>query len=222
MDEDQAQPTPVVDDAPPQAGTAEPTPAVDTDAAKWRKELEDARKEAAKYRTERKALEAKLATFEAQQKAAEDAKLSDLEKAQRAADEAAAKLAALEAERATLAERTRLLATQNAFLGVASKAGIGYADAAWKLLDAERVAYDDNGNPTNLDALAKELVKAYPFLAATAAPATSAANPSKGAGEAGPQERAAEIDRMLYGRPQSIFDPSNARRLGGGVVTKKE
>lgn len=221
MDEDQAQPTPVVDDAPPQAGTAEPTPAVDTETAKWRKELEDARKEAAKYRTERKALEAKLATFEAQQKAADEAKLSDLERAQKAAEETAQRLAALEAERATLAERTRLLMTQNAFLGVAGKAGIGYADAAWKLLDAGKVEYDDNGNPTNLDALAKELAKEYPFLRANAAPATSAGNPSK-SGEASPQEREAAIRARLYGAPDNFLNPTTARGLGGGVYTTKE
>lgn len=220
MDEDQAQPTPAVDDAPPQVGTTESAPVVDTETAKWRKEAEEARKDAARYRSERKALEAKLAVFEAQQKAAEEAKLSDLERAQKAADEAAAKLSALEAERAQLAERTRLLATQNAFLGVAGKAGIGYADAAWKLLDAGRVEYDDHGNPTNLDALAKELVKAYPFLASGVA-ASATGNPAK-ATEPGPQEREAAIRAKLYGVPQNFLDPTVARSMGGGVYTAKE
>ena len=220
MDEDQAQPTPAVDDAPPLAGTTEPTPAVDAETAKWKRELEDARKDAARYRTERKALEARLAVFEAQQKAAEEAKLSDLEKAQRAADEAAAKLAALEAERAQLAERTRLLATQNAVLGVAGSAGIGYADAAWKLLDRDKVEYDDNGNPKNLDALAKALVKAYPFLASGVA-ASATGNPPK-ATEPGPAEREAAIRAKLYGTPQNFLDPVVARSMGGGVVQGKE
>lgn len=220
MEEDQAQPTPAVDDAPPPAGTTESAPVVDADAAKWKKELEDARKDAARYRTERKALEARLAVFEAQQKAAEEAKLSDLEKAQRAADEAAAKLAALEAERAQLAERTRLLATQNAFLGVAGSAGIGYADAAWKLLDLDKVEYDDNGNPKNLGVLAKELVKAYPFLASGVA-ASATGNPPK-ATEPGPAEREAAIRAKLYGTPQNFLDPTVARSMGGGVVQGKE
>ena len=220
MEEDQAQPTPAVDDAPPPAGTTESAPVVDADAAKWKKELEDARKDAARYRTERKALEARLAVFEAQQKAAEEAKLSDLEKAQKAADEAAAKLAALEAERAQLAERTRLLATQNAFLGVAGSAGIGYADAAWKLLDLDKVEYDDNGNPKNLGVLAKELVKAYPFLASGVA-ASATGNPPK-ATEPGPAEREAAIRAKLYGVPQNFLDPTVARSMGGGVFTGKE
>lgn len=225
MDEITATAAQAATDTPPQGGTTEtaaPAQAADAvDVSRVARELEEARKEAARYRTERKALEAKLAAFEAQQKAAEEAQLSDLERARKEADTLKAQVAAIEAEKAALAERTRLLATQQAFNGEAVKAGISHADAAWKLLDKEQIDYSDDGSPKNLDKLAKGLVTAYPFLVATAAPMTSPTN-APATREPGQAERAAAIEEKVYGRPRGIFDPGFVKTHGGGVVNRDE
>lgn len=225
MDEHEATAAQAATDTPPQGGTTEaaaPAQAADAvDVSRVAKELEDARKEAARYRTERKALEAKLAAFEAQQKAAEEAQLSDLERARKEAETLKERVAAIEAEKTALAERTRLLATQQQFNGEAAKAGISHADAAWKLLDKEQIDYSDDGAPKNLDKLAKELVKAYPFLVATAAPMTSPTN-APATREPGTSERMAALQDRIYGRSTSIFDPKYAQAHGGGVVDRED
>ncbi len=51
----------------------------------------------------------------------------------------------------------------------ARKLAIVDEDAAYRLLDAARIEYDAGGNPSNVEALLKDLVKAKPYLVAALA-----------------------------------------------------
>ena len=122
------------------------------------------RSEAAKYRKRLRELEEAL-------KAKEEAEMSEQERLQK-------RLAELEKERDTLAARAREQAVRFEVAATAQRLGIQSADAAWRLLDTERLAFDDEGKPTNLEALLRETVQKYPFLVGTAQ--ASATNPARG------------------------------------------
>ncbi len=201
----------------PSAAPAAQPAAVDTD--KLTTELAEARREAAKYRTDRKALEAELKKFQDAQRAADDAKLSEQEKMSKRLDELQAALNAASAERTAVEARNRELALQAVVMERAASAGIAAnaIGAAYKLLDKDKIDVDDDGRPKDVDKALKTLIEQYPFLRGT--PATSPANPVKSA--AATEDRAsreAALRARIYGTPGGMFDKDNALAHGGGVI----
>ena len=211
----------------PQAGQTAPEPTPQAGKAALSadvqaRELEEARKEAAKYRTERKELAARLAEYEARVKAEEEAKLSEQEKTQKRADELSKKLAEYEAKMQAIEARSRALALENAVIAAAPKVGIAHAGAAVKLLDTTTLELGDDGTPKNLDTVLKTLLKEYPFLGA--GPVISATNPSRESASPGAtaETRERSLRTRIYGEPGSVWSSDLARSLGGGVVDRKE
>ena len=135
----------VAEGAQPQEGTtsaqaAEPT----LDAAVLQRELAEARREAAKYRTDlRKAT---------------DAQLSESERLQRRVTE-------LEAERAESAARDRERAIRLAALEAAAKLGFRDPDLAVRLVDPSAVEVSDDGTPKNVERLLTDVLTRSPYLA---------------------------------------------------------
>jgi DNA repair exonuclease SbcCD ATPase subunit len=201
--------------AQPAAQVAQPA-AVDLE--KMAAELAEARREAAKYRTNGKALEAELKKFQDAQRAADDAKLSEQEKMSKRLDELQAALNAAAAERAAAEARNRELALQAVVLEQAASAGIAAnaIGAAYKLLDKDKIDVDDDGRPKDVAKALKALIEQYPFLRST--PATSPANPAKGAATEDRATREAALRARIYGTPGGMFDKDNALAHGGGVI----
>lgn len=163
----------------------------------------EAQKYAAEAAANRKALrdaEKRIAEFEAAQKAAEDAKLSEVERAsKRAAD----------AER-QLADRTRAFQERIISGDIqlnAAKLGIIDPDAAAKLLDWSGLEYDDDGLPTNATALLEQLLAAKPYLRG----ANAAANASAPVA----QQIAQQQGQQGQGQPQ--IPTTNAARSTGAI-----
>jgi hypothetical protein len=107
--------------------------------------------EAAKYRRELSEARAALKSYE-------EAKLSEQEKLQR-------RLAELERD---LSEKERLLQERTIENEVKSRArdiGIRDIEIAWRLFDIASVEFGEDGRPTNIEPLLKELVKKHPLLA---------------------------------------------------------
>lgn len=96
-------------------------------------------------------------------KAAEFDKLADAQKTdlQKATDRAAE----LERQNADLTRQVQESKVTAAIASAAGAKGIVDADAASKLLDWAAIQYDQDGRPSNLDALLDDLVKARPYLA---------------------------------------------------------
>lgn len=88
----------------------------------------------------------------------EDAKLGEQERATKRAEEAERKAAAAE-------ERVKVLGLRSQVERAARKLNIVDEDAAYRLLDLSSVEYNGD-EPTNVEALLKELVKAKPYLVA--------------------------------------------------------
>jgi predicted nuclease with TOPRIM domain len=122
------------------------------------------RAEAADYRKRLRELEQTV-------KQHEEAKLSESERLQKRLAELEREQAAYQRERQ---ERTLKYETMLA----ASKLGIVDPEAAYKLLDLTRIEFDEDGTPRNIEAALKELLKAKPYLAATAT-AGSPTNPAR-------------------------------------------
>ena len=112
---------------------------------------------AKKLRQEAQALRQRLKAYEDAEKAAADAQLSEKQRLEKQLAEAEKKH-----EQATKAAQQRLIGAEVKLQ--AQTLGIVSPDAAAKLLDASEIEVDDDGNPKNLDALLKKLIKTYPFL----------------------------------------------------------
>lgn len=133
--------------ASPEAGSAQaaaqPSATDTVDVAALQRELNDARKEAAKYRTEKNAEQtAKLSAEERLTK-----QVSDLEK----------KLADAELRDQ---ERTVRLATFES----AQRLGFRNPELAFRLLDRAAVQYAEDGTPRNVEALLSQLAKDNAYL----------------------------------------------------------
>lgn len=113
--------------------------------------------DAKKLRSENRSLRERLKALEEAKRAEDEAKLSDQEKQ-------ALRLADLERQLAerdrALVERTVLAATVDA----ASRLGFANPRLAYRLLDQSEVEYDAEGQPTNVDALLRQILKAEPYL----------------------------------------------------------
>lgn len=188
---------------PPPATPAEPTPAPSPVEAKTFDEayVKQLRKEAADYRKRATEAEAKV-------KASEDAQLSELEKAQKQAADALA--SAERAEAALKAERLRGAVTRTA-----TKLGFADVDDAARFLDENAVERDDAGNPTNLDKLLGDVLKAKPYLKGQ--PANAAAmNPARS--QTGQLTEEQQLRDLIYGNATGFFDPRVAVERGGGIA----
>lgn len=160
----------------PQAGTTTSsetqaatgtTPTQQRSAEDYERMLADLRRENASHRT-------KLKKFEEDEAKRNESQLTEQQKLE-------AKLAKLQSDHDN-ATRTLQERTVNYEVRLqAATMGIVDPDAAAKLLDWTELAYDDNGAPTNVEALLKALLKAKPYLASKAAQPTSggATNPSR-------------------------------------------
>ena len=207
---------------PPQSGQTAPDSqpqvgkALDADALA--KELEDARKEAARYRTERKTLAQQLEQFKAELDKLQSANLSEQEKKDKEYQRAQQQAAELAAQLAETKKRNQELQARSIVQATAARLGVVDPDAAYVLLrDSVTLEPDEAGNldaKKITDAL-RDLLKAKPYLLGT--PQTSAANPAKS--DPSVQRESDEARRArLMGGGDNIFDAERARKRGGGVV----
>jgi hypothetical protein len=122
------------------AQAAEPS----LDAAALQRELAEARREAAKYRTDLRKVT--------------DAQLTESERLQR-------RVAELEQERAESAARDRERAVRLAALEAAAKLGFRDPDLAVRLVDPTAVEVRDDGTPKDVERLLSEVLTRSPYLA---------------------------------------------------------
>jgi hypothetical protein len=140
--------------------------------ADYERMIADLRRENASHRT-------KLKAFEDEEAKRQQATLSEQQKLEK-------KLADLQSQHdnALRASQERLI--QYEVRLQAASLGIVDPDAATKLVDWAAIDYDDAGNPTNLDKLLKDLLKAKPYLAGRAASTSGGAtNPGRTASGGG-------------------------------------
>ena len=133
-----------------QAGAPEAGGTTLTDPAVLQRELTEARREAAKHRTE-------LARYKDAESAAAEAAKSELQKAieraeaaERARDERDAQLKGFQLRLATVE--------------AARKAGFRNPEIAHRLISMSEVEYTDQGEPKNLDTILAKIAKSDPYL----------------------------------------------------------
>jgi hypothetical protein len=167
-----------------------------------------------------------LARFKEQTEAE---KLSDSEKQTLAQKKLEQQLAEHQAQNNALVRELQESRINNEVFKQASKLNIIDIDAASKLIDGSRIEYDDNGNPTNIDALLKDLVKQRSWLVGKQPIQTSggATNPPRSA-TSGPQTITKEyVEQVQRGGPQawSALPEDEQRRIsafirGGGLFKR--
>lgn len=197
----------------PQAGNA----ALSADVLA--KELEDARREAAKHRTEKNSVKSELDKLKAELDKLQAAQLTEEERKTKDYQKAQERAAQLEAQLAETLKRNQELMLQTAVQAAAVKLGVIDPDAAYLLLDKTSLT-TENGetDAAKVETAVKALLTAKPYLRG-GGPQTSAANPAKSA-----QERTeGDNDRRqrLYGGGVNVFDTSQAKARGGGVIWPK-
>ena len=184
----------------PQAGTTTPEPQAGSETIS----LDEARKlrsEAANLRKRLKELDSahtELKTFKEQSEAA---KLSDAEKQVLAQKKLEQQLADHQSQNSGLLRQLQEARITNEVFKQASKLSIIDVDAASRLIDGSRIEYDDNGNPTNVEVLLKDLAKARPWLVGKQQVQSSggATNPSRSQ-TSGPQTLTKEyVHKILQG-----------------------
>jgi|GEM_PF-3592255 len=143
-----------------------------TDVVVLQKELAKVRREAAENRV-------KLKAFEDVKAESDKAQLTEQQRTERRAAELEQKLVLAEA-------KARTKALEAAVAKAATKLGIVDPDAAVKLLDAESLELDDDGEPKNIDVALKALVKERPWLASKPETPTPGSVNGAAGGEAGP------------------------------------
>jgi chromosome segregation ATPase len=147
------------------------------------------RREAARYRTERKELEEKL-------KKLEEAQLSETERI-------ANRLAELEKQQAEWMRERQELLVRSAVVSEAVGLNIIDPEAAFKLLDLASLQFDEDGRPVNIkDALTK-LIKEKPYLVGSRATTnTTTANLQRGSGTMSREAREQQLRAILQGGMQ--------------------
>lgn len=205
----------------PQAGEGSETISLD-EARKLRSEASNLRKRLKEF----EALNTELKTFREQTEAA---KLSDQEKQALAQKKIEQQLSDFQSQNSDLLRQLQEARINNEVYKNASKLNIIDIDAASKLIDASRIDYDESGNPTNIDSLLKELVKARPWLAGKATQQTSggATNPPRSQ-TSGPQQITKEyVEQVQRGGPSawSALSEDEQRRIsafirGGGLFKR--
>ena len=152
--------------AQPQVGASESPAQVaeaGIDPAALQRELAEARREAAKYRTDLRKLT--------------DAQLSESERLQRRVTE-------LEQERQEAQARDRDRAIRLSALEAAARLGFRDPDLAVRLIDPSAVEVRDDGTPRNVERLLSEVLARSPYLARPGASADFGGG-NRGAGPAG-------------------------------------
>ena len=129
------------------------TPPAGTDSQAETISLEAARE----LRRESKQLRTRVRELEAQAQAATAEKGTDLERLQRERDQAVT-------ERDALSQKWRLAVGQSALAEAARQAGALSPRAVWRLVDAESLEIDEQGQITNLDDVLAATKAAYPEL----------------------------------------------------------
>lgn len=186
------------------ASTTQDAQAATDDPAKLRAELDEARREAAKYR--RQARDA-----ETERDGLRQAQMTDLEKAQERADKAEAALASIEAR---LAERE----LRDAVVTEATKLNV-VAPADVYAIVRDAVSEKD----ADVAAIVKAAVDARPFLVRPAAGSGAAGNGDRNAGDTdGEHGDDASRRRLGWEQRSSIFDAAAAARRGGGVQMRSD
>jgi hypothetical protein len=110
---------------------------------------------------------------EAERKARDEKKRADdLESEKLSEDEKRTKrLAELEAEQKAWEQERREYRIEQAIGRLAPSLSLVDVETVLRLVDQAQITFDDNGIPTNVETVVKDLVKAKPFLAGKAAPA---------------------------------------------------
>lgn len=118
-------------------------------------------RENAELRREQAANRKRLQALEAAQQAAEEASLSELQKAQK-------RVADLERQAAEFQVREQERTLQLATIEAASRLGFRNPDLAARLLDRSEIEYGEDGQPKNVAKLLKALADSEPYLTKTA------------------------------------------------------
>lgn len=126
------------------------TESPDDRAARLERELGEARKEAASYRTKASALE----------RAQAEAAQAGMTEAERTA----AKQAELERANTELLGQLREQGVRTAAVEAATKLGYRSPDVAYRLLNRAELEFNDAGQPKNVERLLRELLQAEPYL----------------------------------------------------------
>jgi predicted RNase H-like nuclease (RuvC/YqgF family) len=220
-----AETTQVVTNAP----AAQATPAAATtdkpalSAEALQRELEDARKEAAKYRTERKSLADELNKLKTEVDAFKAASMTEEQKKQAEYEKAQQRAAELEAQIAEVSRRNQELQLRSLVQATATRLGIVDPDAAYLLLTGTtkiELTNEPKDDAKAIETALRELVKTRAYLLGTSS--TSAANPSRQDAKPDAAAREAALKARIYGAPSSMFDTSAATARGGGVVKRPE
>lgn len=181
----------------PQAGEGSETISLD-EAKKLRSEASNLRKRLKEF----EALNTELKTFK-DQKEAES--LSAQEKQALAQKKIEQQLSEHQSQNSDLIRQLQESRINNEVFKQSNKLNIIDIDAASKLIDASRIDYDESGNPTNIDSLLKELVKARPWLVSKPPIQSSggATNPSRSQ-TSGPQQITKEyVEQIQRGGPSA-------------------
>ena len=152
----------------PQAGESQTNDTISLDEAK------KLRSEAANLRSRLRSTEAKAKELDDLKAKLEADKLSETEKLQK-------QLATLQSEHDNAIRAAQERTINYEVRLQAAQMGIVDPDAAARLLDWSQIEYDDNGAPTNVNDLLKNLLKTKSYLAGKAQVQTSggATNPSR-------------------------------------------
>lgn len=190
-----------------------------------RKSEELLQKTAHQQERELKELRARLAAIE-------EEKLSEDQKREKRTQETTARAAELERQleqerQDRRRERTRhvveIAATQERRdkTGNVTRPAFHRPDEAYALLNQGAIEYDDDGQPTNIEALLAELATERPHLVKHERGDIAAGlptNPSRQQTSTEQPESRSGWRNRFYGAGSDLFDPQSAASRGGGVV----
>lgn len=135
---------------------------------KQQRDAAEARREAAKYRTDLRTAQGEVEKFR-------QATMTDEQRRQAEAD-------ALRKENETLKEQARTAGLQAAVTEQATALRFHSPRAALAMLDRSQIEYDDNGKPTNLRALLEKVAADEPYLVRRQGPGGGGEGRSRQAG----------------------------------------
>lgn len=166
------------------SGSATTEPSIDDLKAQVQRmetALSKANKDGKEHRLSATELATKLKDLEAFKAAIDAEKLSDEEKRTLERQTLEKQLADLQKEKETATRQTQELRVTNEVFKHGQRLNIIDLDAAQKLLDTSQIEYDDSGQPSNIEALLKTLVKERTWLVGKQQAQTSggATNPSR-------------------------------------------
>lgn len=160
-----------------------------------------------KLRSEAAENRRKLRDLETRVKAEDDKKLSETERMQK-------RLAELEKEAEQLKQDRQERTVRYETMLAAGKLNIVDPDAAFRLMDASALEFDENGSPTNVEKVLQGLIKARPYLVKPVSSPDINAGEGRGAGSgAGPGLSEAQIQEYAarFGVKAEFFKPENMR-----------